>query len=977
MFKNILAALTAGLVGIGAMIFAVHRTDRHDDITDAISATSFADTAETAAEGRSSATTSPAGHRFYHFESGHVRPLALSSNGQYVFAVNTPDNRLEVLRADRKRLTLVASVPVGMEPVAVSVNGNEAWVVNHLSDSISVVDVTQPLAPFVKETILVGDEPRDVVFAGTVRKKAFITTARRGQNSTVDPKLTTPGVGRALVWVFDAAMGVTTGMSRNPLTVVPLFTDTPRALAVSPDKKRVYAAGFQTGNKTTTATALVFPFFLPPPPLTNAEGHQQPLGGLIVKHDGQHWRDELGRDFDYAVYADLPDNDVFVIDAEAQIPAQLPGAQGVYSGVGTVIYGMAVNPVSGALYVMNTEALNEKRFEGPGEFAGHSVRGRHNLNRISVLANGQVTPRHLNKHVDYSSCCESAPNPESRLSVALPMLGDLSRDGTKLYVPFMGSSKVAVYTTAALEADTFVQRREDQITLGGGGPTGLVLDEEREQFYVMTRFDNAVRVIDLGTHRESSIVKLFNPEPRSIVKGRRHLYDATRSAKGDSSCASCHAFGDQDSLAWDLGNPDAPDEDNANPFTVSTFNVLGTPPDPTFSSMKGPMTTQSLRGMANHGPMHWRGDRTGAREAPSIQPDSGAYDERAAFRKFQGGFTELLGVKGGLSAAEMDEFADFILPLRYPPNPIRNLDNSLTPEQAQGRDIFFNRQTTTLADGSSTACNTCHRLDPTANAQYGVEIPGFFGSDGQSSFVVGQELKVPHLRNLYTKIGRYGMPPFEPVFEPVPGMSGRQGPQIRGFGYTHSGDLDSIVSFTSVTGFAQHPLLGNYNPEGLPSGEAGLPLRRSIEAFLFAFDTDLKPAVGQQITITRRNASQTMARRTLLVEQARLGHCDLVARLPLLGVGRSASDRSMPVLPDNANAGTSIPLSFVYAQGQFFSNSRRIGAVPESALWHWANVSGNPLTLTCVPPGSGIRIGIDRDSDGVLDLDENRPFSGI
>ena len=27
--------------------------------------------------------------------------------------------------------------------------------------------------------------------------------------------------------------------------------------------------------------------------------------------------------------------------------------------------------------------------------------------------------------------------------------------------------------------------------------------------------------------------------------------------------------------------------------------------------MKGPMTTQTLRGMANHGPMHWRGDRTG------------------------------------------------------------------------------------------------------------------------------------------------------------------------------------------------------------------------------------------------------------------------------------------------------------------------------------------------------------------------------
>jgi hypothetical protein len=237
-------------------------------------------------------------------------------------------------------------------------------------------------------------------------------------------------------------------------------------------------------------------------------------------------------------------------------------------------------------------------------------------------------------------------------------------------------------------------------------------------------------------------------------------------------------------------------------------------------------------------------------------------------------------------------------------------------------------------------------------------------------------LKVPHLRNLYTKVGRFGMPPFEPVFEPVPGVIGRQGPQVRGFGYTHSGDIDSVVHFLSVTGFAQHTLLGNLNPDGLPSGEAGLPLRRSIEAFLFAFDTDLKPVVGQQITITRRNASQTMARRTLLIEQARLGHCDLVARLPL-GISQFGSDRSMPARPSAANSGTSIPLSFVYAQGRFLSNSRLIGTVSESALWHWASVSGHPLTLTCVPPGSGIRISIDRDSDGVLDLDENRPFSGV
>ena len=45
------------------------------------------------------------------------------------------------------------------------------------------------------------------------------------------------------------------------------------------------------------------------------------------------------------------------------------------------------------------------------------------------------------------------------------------------------------------------------------------------------------------------------------------------------------------------------------------------------------MTTQSLRGMANHGPMHWRGDRTGGND-----PGGDALDEDAAFKKFNVAF---------------------------------------------------------------------------------------------------------------------------------------------------------------------------------------------------------------------------------------------------------------------------------------------------------------------------------------------------
>src|SRR5687767_11403084 len=64
------------------------------------------------------------------FESGQVRPLAMSPSGRLLFAVNTPDNRIEVYRVKKHRLEHIESVPVGLEPVAVAARSeNEVWVV--------------------------------------------------------------------------------------------------------------------------------------------------------------------------------------------------------------------------------------------------------------------------------------------------------------------------------------------------------------------------------------------------------------------------------------------------------------------------------------------------------------------------------------------------------------------------------------------------------------------------------------------------------------------------------------------------------------------------------------------------------------------------------------------------------------------------------------------------------------------------------
>src|SRR6185295_4631978 len=74
---------------------------------------------------------------FTLFESGQVRPLALSPDGRRLFACNTPDNRLEVFKVTGRGLRALGSIPLGLEPVAVAVRSScEAWVVNHLSDSV-------------------------------------------------------------------------------------------------------------------------------------------------------------------------------------------------------------------------------------------------------------------------------------------------------------------------------------------------------------------------------------------------------------------------------------------------------------------------------------------------------------------------------------------------------------------------------------------------------------------------------------------------------------------------------------------------------------------------------------------------------------------------------------------------------------------------------------------------------------------------
>ena len=802
---------------------------------------------------RPAQSQAPLPNDFTNFESHPVHPVCLSPSGTRLFAVNVPDARLSVFDvAPGGDLTLVDEIPVGLEPVSVAALSDDVvWVVNHLSDDVSVVDVA---AGNVIRSIKTLDEPTDVVFAKTSTSPSAPTVAF--------VCLSQPD----LVQAYDPATFVPLGAP------IAIGGKDPRALALSADRTRVYTVAFESGNKTT-----VVPFQavrpangglgLPPPvPAMRGDLPAAPEVGLIVQHDGAKWADELGRNWNPQAPYTVADRDLFVIDAASRtVSTQV-------TGVGTLLFNLAPHPVTGNLWVTNTEALNLKRFEP-------NLRGQFVRNRVTVvdpLAGLVVSTVHLNPHVSYAT--SPGPAGEIALSLAQPTDVRFTPDGSKAYVAALGSNKVGVLdgNTAAVTGRIPV----------GQGPVGLAMAADGQRLYVYNRFDNTISIVATASDQVTGTVSLgFDPTPAVIRTGRPFLYDAAlTSGHGDASCASCHAFANQDNLAWDLGDPQG--------------NFQSPPPgqiDPAlegFHPMKGPMATQSLRGLPGTGRLHWRADRTD-------------------FNAFNGAFVSLNGRADSLSTADMQAYTSFILTVRYPPNPNRYLDNSLPnpalgPSAFRGQDEFINQ-----THDAFFTCNNCH-LVPT-------------GTNGQvvndAALLEDQDIKIPHLRNMYEKDG----------FSRAPGSVNKSG-----IGFTHDGAFDNLVQFLRLPVFQ------------FPDGD---PERRDIEAFLLAFDTGMRPSVGRRFTLHagNRDLAATTTLLDSLYSAADSQHCDLVVLGKSAGVKRGwLYDRAAKTfLPDRVAEPN----------------------LSKAALRALAG-TGSELTWFGVPPSSGLRMAIDRDRDGYRNRDE-------
>jgi YVTN family beta-propeller protein len=801
---------------------------------------------------------------FVNFEGAQTNPIRISADGTRLFAVNTPNGTLSVFDLTKPaNPSLIAEIPVGIEPVSVNINPNsatvddEAWVVNQISNSVSVVSVSKGI---VTDTIYAKAEPSDVVFAGG--GLAFVSVARSN-----------------LVNVYSTSTGHALVKS------IPLTGEEPRALAVSPNGSTVYVAFALSGNGTTILPATQSP---PPPPPVNPGINPPPQVALIVNA-----ADPSSGTISYT----MPDNDVAAIDTTSLNVTKY------YPHLGTINLGLAVNPKSGNLYVANTDALNLIMFETA--LNGHIV--NHQITSVNPTT-GQTAIWDLNPGIDYSQLQNPAAMAKA---LAMPTAIVCGATGSYLYIAAFGTDRIGVLSTSTGLVAKIIEIDPQAIgaianPASKRGPRGLALNSAANILYVLNRISNTISIVSTANNTVTSEIATgsFDPTPAVIRNGRGFLYDHKLSGNGTAACASCHVDAEMDLLAWNLGDP-------SGGFTyLSEKNT-----EYKFNPMKGPMTTQSLRGLANVEPYHWRGDK----------PD---------FAAFNGAFSALMG-GNELSNADMTAFTNFINTIVYQPNPNLNLDGSfpamielvdvpgVSASPAQGQNVFL---TTDIENPSETAqfCVTCHTTSTTPGpngvitgigTNLNVRIPTGTGPSSQQPF------KIPHLRNMYQKTN----------VDFNPG-----GVSVNGFAFNHDGAIGGLAAQAGQTSF---PAIAKSPAD-----------QQALDAFEMCFPTGTMPATGYSRTLTATSVNTAPAQSdwTTLQSQAVGGNIDLIANGTISGAVHG--------------------LLYQPTSGTYETDTTGLGPFTQAQLTAFI-VAGDTLTVMGVPPGSGSRMALDTDLDGIKNGD--------
>ncbi len=647
------------------------------------------------------------------FLSPHATPIVLHES--HVFVANTPADSVDVI--DRQTATLIQRIHTGIDPVSLAIrpDGSELWATNHISDSVSVIDINPSSPTYFQVTATVQDidpvsratrfdEPVGIAFANN--DKAYVALSSENQIAVVDTN------------------------TYEVIKHLDIPAQDPRAIAVHGNK--LFVLPFESNNQTQLS------------------GCTGPVDGDLCTFDAlQHsvLNNNVLSQFtvvDIVRNPRVPDKDLFVFDTESDQLLE------VVDTIGTLLYGLAVD-ATGRVFVTLTEARNDAN--GRAGTLGDGLAQMENrpfLNQIARIdcTNGCQRPDLLQ--------LEPLPplHPDPGKALATPYAITISQDNATI-VASAASSNI-VFTMDANTGQILGRVAVDEVPRGlalESGPSGLPT-----RAWVLSAAANSVAVIDLAdiaTPVLQNAVALPDPTDALVKRGRIAFNNAQASTTQTFACESCHPDGHTDQLLWVLNTPmcDLPGCDQIVP-----------------------RITMPVRGLRDTWPFHWDGipgDPYGGINSASINasvlPNCDQNIPQSCTRNLVDGSlagtmcqvgtcpTNQEGKPGALSADDRNAMAEFLLNVPYPPAQRRSFDNQLSVQAQDGFRLFH-------IDGDlqpqPNVCGDCHRMPfwiSTNSPGTGMDAPTWRGAYDRWLILPQGRLNIIDF-NFFSPIAQQGLP---------------------------------------------------------------------------------------------------------------------------------------------------------------------------------------------------------------------------
>jgi len=592
------------------------------------------------------------------------------------------------------------------------------------------------------------------------------------------------------------------------------------------------------------------------------------------------WSVDAWGDATAVVEPGLPDEDLFRIDESGNVTA-------VQDALGTLLMNHGRNPVTQDYWVLNVDSRNAANHTEPDH------RGLFADNRISIvsgLGTGGATVSTKSLDGSIAAVPPSADLPASfPFGLAFTDAGDAFVVGSTGDVMRHVNSSGTSVTSFGLPDGTI--------------PRGVLLSPDGDDLFVYGWGTNEVlRYSTAGLLAGSTVQQIpqrydlgADPQPEAVRDGREIWYDATPSfdavsaRAGKVSCNVCHPRGGLDMLAWDLGDPP--------------------------NDRKDLMVTQSLLGIEDTFPYHWRGERS--------------------LSDFNGAFDKLLG-GDELNASDLADFEAFVFSLQVPANPRQNKDRVVDDERAvahlkpagggqtligsalKGQDTFFD-DPAALPQFTPAACVDCHSPESGTN--------GLITTDLQTGITTNANLDVAHLRQLHHKM-------FQPLVDVGGGVLRPRG----GFGFVQDGTVDTIIDFFNPAVFFSGQPMDQQNES-----------RVNAASFMAQFDQGIAPRAHSAALFDVDHATKSQVDN--LIAQAEDGWIDVAAVGVAFGV----------------------PLGLWYDTQTNAFYYAEVGVSPSVTIATLDSYRQNDqvrLLFVGLPPGNGFRFAADHDDDELSNLVE-------